>query len=172
MAYRVDDGDFMMILYFEVSSMMLSNRYITNNPDLTNLLGLRLINPNKFWEHVRLDIESISMLNEFCRTSGVKIFPLGTDYSREFLITQGVDAGVLAPDVKIRMRMDERSVIRRMLSHAAAVGADDWLIIGDVNVDSLKSQFIEHYVDSVFGLGVTPELISALYERVNENSDR
>jgi len=152
--------------------MMLSNRYITNNPDLANVIGLRLVNPNEFWEHVQLDIESVSMLNDVCRTSGVKIFPLGIDYSREFLISQGVDASVLAPDVTIRMRMDDRCVIRRMLSHAAAVGADDWLIIGDVNVDSLKSQFIEHYVDSVFGLGVTPELISVLYERVNENSDR
>lgn len=160
----------MRILYFDVVSMMLSNRYVTNNPDLANVIGLRLVNPNEFWKCVRLDIESISMLNEFCRTSGVKIYPLGTNYSRDFLITQGVDASVLAPDVTIKTRMDDRNVIRRMLSHAAAAGADDWLIIGDVNIDCLKPQFTEHYVDSVFGLGVTPELISTLYERVNNKS--
>ena len=157
----------MIILYFEVSSIMLSNRYVTNNPDVENVMGLRLENPNEFWKSVRLDIESVSMLNDFCRKTGAKMFPLGTTYNREFLITQGVDANMLAPEATIKMRMDDRNEIRRMLAHAAAIDADDWIVIGDVNIECLKPQLTEHYLDSVFGLGVTPELISKLYKRVN-----
>lgn len=157
-----------MILYFDVSSIMISNRYVANNPDVARAKDQWIrAGSNELLMRVRLDPESISTLTDFCRGSGVKMFPLGTLYSRKFLIAQGIEPCVLAQEVSIHRRMDDSSEIRRILSHVAAIGADDWIVIGDINPESLTPSFIENHIDSVFGEGVTPELVSKLYERMN-----
>jgi len=93
--------------------------------------------------------------------SGFKLYPLGTRYTRSLFIANRLfDERELAPDKILNIRMGDSDPIRRMIAHSQALEAV-WYVCGDAYSEILSAS-PERYLTSIFGLGVTDELITKI----------
>ncbi|CAH7216244.1 conserved hypothetical protein [Vibrio chagasii] len=153
----------MKILYFDTFSLFYSQQYIKNNQSVSYAYeAWRNDSHTNLLKAVIPDLVGIAKLRRAAIESGFKLYPLGTRYTRSLFIANRLfDEIDLAPDKVLNMRMGDNDPIRRIIAHSQALEAT-WYVCGDAASEVL-SAYPERYLTSVFGLGVTDELISKIY---------
>ena len=134
-----------------------------NNPGVSEAYeGWRNKSPTNLLKAVRPDLAGIDKFRRAAIESGFKLYPLGTRYTRSlFIVNRLFDEKELAPDKILSIRIGDNDPIRRMLAHSQELEAT-WYVCGDADSEIL-SAFPERYLKSIFGLGVTDELIAKIY---------
>lgn len=153
----------MRILYFDTFSLFYSQQYIENNQSVSHAYEeWRKNSPTNLLKAVRPDLAGIDKLRRSAIESGFKLYPLGTRYTRSLFVANKLfDERELAPDKILNIRMGDSDPIRRMIAHSQALEAV-WYVCGDAYSEIL-SAFPERYLKSIFGLGVTDELIAKIH---------
>ncbi|MEZ8064303.1 MULTISPECIES: hypothetical protein [Vibrio] len=153
----------MKILYFDTFSLFYSQQYMENNPSVSEAYeGWRNKSPTNLLKAVRPDLAGIDKLRRAAIESGFKLYPLGTRYTRSlFIVNRLFDERELAPDKILSIRMGDNDPIRRMLAHSQELEAT-WYVCGDAASEILSAS-PKRYLTSIFGLGVTDELIAKIY---------
>lgn len=160
----------MKTLYIDILSLFYSNEYFHRNArvhakykDWFNTRTKTLL------EMVEPDPQAIDKLRSAASEAGLLLYPLGTFYSRAYLIEQGVfSSDELAPetDLPFRMQMDDNNPVRRMIAHAYRLNAQ-WYVCGEIDSEELLQSYPERYLHSEFGKGATSQLISKIRGLLN-----
>ena len=152
----------MKILYFDTHSLFYSQQYIHSDKSLSQAYeDWRCGSHVNLLKVVTPDITGVERLRRAALESGFKLYPLGTRYTRTLFIESELFAEEdLAPDVMLRIRMDDSDPVRRMIAHAHALNAS-WYVCGDCERD-LVDAYYGRYLESNFSCGVTDSLISKI----------
>ncbi|MCW8333729.1 hypothetical protein, partial [Vibrio paucivorans] len=150
----------MKILYFDTPSLFYSQQYIRSDKSILQAYeDWRCGSPVNLLKVVTPDLAGVERFRRAAIEAGFKLYPLGTRYTRTLFIESGLFAEEdLAPDVMLRIRMDDSDPVRRMIAHAHALNAS-WYVCGDSDVELLEV-YPDRYLTSAFGSGVTSDLIS------------
>lgn len=151
----------MRVLYFDVRSLLYSQRYIDSDKWVLSAYRcwLNSRRSSSLLTAVKPEQSSIEALRSAVSVAGMLLYPLGDRYTRSMLIESGVFAdSELAPDVHLKIRIGDRDPIRRMLNHAQTLSAK-WYVCGDCYDDNILRSHPERYLSSADGQGVTPELL-------------
>ncbi|ELM6647414.1 hypothetical protein Q2Y22_001288 [Vibrio vulnificus] len=154
----------MRILYFDVRSLLYSQRYIDSDK--------RVLSAYRCWLNsgtssglltaVKPEQSSIEALRSAASVAGMLLYPLGERYTRSMLIESGLFAdSELAPDVHLKIRIGDRDPIRRMLNHAQTLSAT-WYVCGDCYDGNILQSNPERYLGTMDGQGLTPELLDKI----------
>lgn len=152
----------MKILYFDTLSLFYSQQYIRNDKSVSRAYEeWRNSSSTNILEHIKPDVIGIERLRIAAIESGFKLYPLSNRYSRSLFIKRKLFAeSDLAPDRVLNMRMGDNDPIRRMIAHSHTLEAT-WYVCGDA-ASEILSAYPGRHLASVFGLGVTDDLISKI----------
>lgn len=104
------------------------------------------------WKLIPPDIVGLNKLSEAAVYSGLKLFPLGSRYSRGFFINEGlISNDELAPEVKVTVRLERSEPLRRMLAHAEQIVAE-WYVCADMEASDLLEAYPKRYLTSALGM--------------------
>lgn len=152
----------MKILYFDVISLLYPNRYVDSSPELQAAYDrYKCGSTTSLLENVTPDIQGVKKLQKAAQQSGLFLYPAGSRLTRDDFIGCDIfDEDVFAPDIDIsaKIALDDGDPIRRLIAHAGALGAE-WYICGDVTAEKLQHPFQERYLSSIYGEGVTDDLV-------------
>ena len=145
------------VLYFSVISLLtpsckeqIAHSTIPFSPDLL--------------EHIVLDQNAIALLTEFSQKTGVLLFPLQKRFHREFLVQNGFEDSVLAPDVNYAVRLGDSNEVNHKIAHAHAINSD-WYIASDkYDKKFLEPHFADRFVE-IDAEGVSRKCIEMLINR-------
>ncbi|EGQ7796069.1 hypothetical protein [Vibrio parahaemolyticus] len=155
----------MKILYFDTLSLLYSNQYIHSKESLYAAFDEWLkTRATTLLKMVRPDSNAVDGLRSAASEAGLLLYPLGTRHTRTCFIENGVFTGdEFAPDTELpfRTHMDDNNSVRQMLAHAHSLKAQ-WYVCGDVGSEELLQHYLDRYLRSEFGKGVTSELISKI----------
>ncbi|ELF5301496.1 hypothetical protein RBG13_002913 [Vibrio cholerae] len=117
-------------------------------------------------EHIVLDQNAIALLTEFSQKTSVLLFPLQSRFHREFLIQNGFEDSVLAPDANYTVRRGDMNEVNHRIAHANAINSD-WYIASD----KYDKKFLEPHLSDRFveidAEGVSPKWIEMLINKFN-----
>ena len=158
------------VLYFNVCSLLLSSSYKVGAPYVREVIELVDQFSPEFFEKIRLDKSSIALLNSFSHKTGVLLYPIQQRFQRAFLVAQGFEDTVLAPDAMYRVRRGDMNKINHRIAHAAAIDAE-WFVASD-NYDRafLEPYFAKRFIEAPSD-GVTSEFIEILVDRLGVKSN-
>ncbi|EGR0082922.1 hypothetical protein C4G56_RS17375 [Vibrio parahaemolyticus] len=155
----------MKILYFDTRSLLYSHQYIHSDESVHAAFEEWVKTPSTTpLKMVKPDPKGINRLRSAAIEAGLLLYPLGTHYTRELLIENGVfGEDELAPEAELpfRMGMDDSDPVRQMIAHAHRLKAE-WYVCGDTGSKELLQPYPERYLSSEFGEGVTSELIDKI----------
>ncbi|WP_367859174.1 hypothetical protein [Vibrio parahaemolyticus] len=153
------------ILYFDTRSLLYSHQYIHSDESVHAAFEEWIKTPSTMLlKMVKPDPKGIHRLRSAALEAGLLLYPLGTYYTRELLIENGVfDEDELAPEAELpfRMRMDDSDPVRQLIAHAHRLKAE-WYVCGDTGSKELFQPYPERYLSSRFGEGVTRELVAKI----------
>ncbi|WP_425628193.1 hypothetical protein [Vibrio neptunius] len=149
----------MKILYFDAFSLFYSREYIRNDKEISHAYQeWRNASTFNLFKVVTPDLAAIERLRCAAIESGFMLYPLGNKYTRTLFIESGLFAeNELAPDVTLKIRLDDTDPIRMMIAHAYELNAS-WYVCGDCGPDLVN----ERYLASNWNFGVTDELLSKI----------
>ncbi len=118
----------------------------------------------EFFDNISLDKEAIELLTEFSQKADVLLYPIQRRFKRDFLIKQGFDESVLAPDASYTVRYGDTNEVNHKISHAHAIDADWYFVSDDYDKAFIEPQFPERFIDAGIG-GVSSDLIQNLMDK-------
>ncbi|HCG7982936.1 hypothetical protein HYO15_10430 [Vibrio parahaemolyticus] len=158
------------ILYIDIGPLLLSTNYLNQRPEMRAFIERSLsISTKEFLKQIELDPNGVAVLNDFSNQYGILLFPLGSVFSRKFLIEQGLDCSCLAPEKVVNLRLDDNDMVRNMLSHAYKSNAD-WRVVGDLHLNDMELSnklFTGRYIKIDNISGITEKLV----ERIKASFD-
>lgn len=156
------------VLYFDVSSLLLSA------PSRENAQGVQQAfdcdNPSSltFFDNISLNKKAIELLTEFSQKSDVLLYPIQKRFKRDFLIKQGFDESVLAPDASYTVRHGDTNEVNHKISHAHVIDAEWYFLSDGYDKAFIEPHFPERFIDAGTS-GVSPYLIQNLMDKFNVN---
>ncbi|CAM2889762.1 hypothetical protein [Vibrio diazotrophicus] len=152
------------VLYFDVSSLLLSSPSRENAQGVQQAFDCDTPSSPTFFDNISLNKKAIELLTEFSQKSDVLLYPIQKRFKRDFLIKQGFDESVLAPDASYTVRYGDTNEVNHKISHAHVIDAD-WYFLSD----EYDKAFIEHHFPDRFidagSEGVSPDLIQNLMDK-------
>ncbi len=152
------------VLYFDVSSLLLSIPYREHSPNVQQTFDCISQFSPEFFDNISLDKEAIELLTEFSQKADVLLYPIQRRFKRDFLIKQGFDESVMAPDASYTVRYGDTNEVNHKISHAHAIDADWYFVSDDYDKAFIEPQFPERFIAAGIG-GVSPDLIQNLMDK-------
>ncbi len=152
------------VLYFDVSSLLLSAPHRERSPNVQQTFDCISQFSPEFFDNISLDKEAIELLTEFSQKADVLLYPIQRRFKRDFLIKQGFDESVLAPDASYTVRYGDTNEVNHKISHAHVIDADWYFVSDGYDKAYIEPQFPERFIDAGIG-GVSPDLIQNLMDK-------
>lgn len=153
------------ILYIDIGPLLLSTSYLSQRPEMRMVIERSLsLSTAEYLKRIELNPKGVTLLNNFSHQRNILLYPLGSVFTREFLVAQGFDCRCLAAEQVVNLRMDDNDMIRKMLSHAYRSNAD-WRVVGDLHLNDMELSsklFTGRYIRTDNINGVTEKLIESI----------
>ncbi|HHF2977259.1 TPA: hypothetical protein ACPJ0Q_002849 [Vibrio diabolicus] len=87
------------ILYIDIGPLLLSTSYLNQRPEMQMVIERSLsLSTAEYLQRIELNPKGVTLLNNFSHQRNILLYPLGSVFTRDFLVGQGFDCRCIAAE--------------------------------------------------------------------------